>query len=96
MAANINSIAWAMEEPWHGLGTRVDDLMTAEEAINKGNLNYEVALKDICLGEDAATPHLTGRKIEGYKATYCYLIDTMPSHHFVHFSHRFVLYVKIH
>ena len=37
-----HSFASHSEKAWHGLGQVVDNAMTAEEAINLANLDYEV------------------------------------------------------
>jgi phage/plasmid-like protein (TIGR03299 family) len=47
MPANINSMAYAGEVPWHGLGTKLTKRMTSEEALEKGGLNWEVELQDV-------------------------------------------------
>ena len=47
MPANINSIAWNGELPWHKQGTRVDHLMTSAEAIVLGGMNWRVDVAPI-------------------------------------------------
>lgn len=42
MVANINSIAWTGEAPWHGLGTQVESHFDSETAIREGGLDWEV------------------------------------------------------
>lgn len=42
MPANIQSMAYAGETPWHGLGTKVDGLMTSADAIKAGGLDWHV------------------------------------------------------
>lgn len=47
MPANINSIAYANEVPWHGMGTRMKDRFTSEEALKQGGLDWEVEKLEI-------------------------------------------------
>jgi len=47
MPANINSIAYANEVPWHGLGVRLTERMTSEQALEKGGLDWEVQLQGV-------------------------------------------------
>lgn len=47
MVANIDTMAYVGEKPWHGLGTEVPNIMTAEEAIVAGGLNWNVEKKPI-------------------------------------------------
>lgn len=67
MAHNINfkdgkaSFVAVGEKAWHGLGTYVNEAMTAEEAIKLGGLDYIVEKKPIAVAG--------GAKIPGYWAT---------------------------
>jgi len=47
MTANINSIAFTGEVPWHGLGTQCEGLMTSAEAIKLGKLDWGVDVVNI-------------------------------------------------
>lgn len=59
------SFASNSEKAWHGLGQVVDKAMTAAEAINLANLDYEVAKAPVFFNtEEVNNP------IEGYFATY--------------------------
>lgn len=42
MPAAVETMMYAREVPWHGLGTKVDGLQTAEEALEKAGLNWTV------------------------------------------------------
>lgn len=44
MVANINSLAWTGQAPWHNQGTKVDHLMTSAEALEKSGCDWEVEL----------------------------------------------------
>jgi len=46
MAHEIESMAYTGETPWHRLGTKVDHLMTAEEAIKTAGLGWTVSIED--------------------------------------------------
>jgi len=42
MSANIESLFYVREVPWHGLGTRVEEALSSEEAISKAELDWTV------------------------------------------------------
>lgn len=60
MAANVESMFYVRETPWHGLGTRVEEALTSREALIMAGLDWRVEQKPIRT-ED-------GGIIEGYKA----------------------------
>jgi phage/plasmid-like protein (TIGR03299 family) len=65
MAALIESMVWTGETPWHGLGTQVDGLLTAEEVIAKAELDWLIRLRPAF----AKLEDGTYVPIEGYNAT---------------------------
>jgi len=60
MAANVETMFYVREAPWHGLGTRVDEVLCSEDALTEGGLNWKVIQKAI-FSEDNI-------KISGYQA----------------------------
>ena len=60
MAANVETMFYTREKPWHGLGTRVETVPTSKEALQLAGLDWKVIQKSI-LTED-------GSLIEGFKA----------------------------
>lgn len=60
MAANVESMFYTRETPWHGLGTRVFNAPKSKEALELAGLNWKVIQEPICTE--------TGDLIEGYKA----------------------------
>jgi len=67
MAHNIDTMAYSGEVPWHGLGTKVDKVMTAEEAIIAGGLGWKVKKEPIYLksGKMIADKFATVREDRG-------------------------------
>jgi phage/plasmid-like protein (TIGR03299 family) len=49
MPHEVETMAYYGEEPWHGLGTRVPDLMTSAEALRHAGLDWEVELRPVFL-----------------------------------------------
>jgi len=47
MPADIEKMAYAGDVPWHGLGKKVEGLMTAEEAIKAAEMDWEVGLEPV-------------------------------------------------
>lgn len=50
------AMMYAGETPWHGLGTKLDEPASSEEAIKAAGLNYRVDLKPIYTGDGTLIP----------------------------------------
>lgn len=59
MAANIESMFYTREKPWHGLGTYVSEAPTSAEALELAGLNWKVVQKNVYTD--------SGRMIPEYK-----------------------------
>lgn len=59
MAANVESMFYVRETPWHGLGTRVITALSSKEALGLAGLDWKVNQKPI---------YTEGEEIAGYKA----------------------------
>lgn len=67
------SMFFAGEEPWHGLGTKLEGKITSERAIEAANLDWTVGLKPLFAGEpgNTATNYpATGMKMVGHRASF--------------------------
>lgn len=60
MAANVETMFYTREKPWHGLGVKVAEALSSAEALSASGLDWKVEQKDICT-ED-------GLLIPGFKA----------------------------
>lgn len=60
MAANVETMFYVRETPWHGLGTRVEEAVTSDDALRIAGLNWQVEQADVYTDG--------GLLIPGYKA----------------------------
>ena len=60
MAANLETIFYTREKPWHGLGTRVEKAPCSADALRLARLDWQVMQEPIYMG--------MGEIIPGYKA----------------------------
>ncbi len=63
MAANVETIFYTREKPWHGLGTKVTEAPTSEDALRLAGLDWQVRQTPVYTD--------TGEVIPGYKANIC-------------------------
>jgi len=47
MAANVETMFYVRETPWHGLGTKVDEALSSAEALKKAGLDWAVIPKPL-------------------------------------------------
>jgi len=52
MVANVETMAFAGETPWHGLGVKIDDNLTPEEILTVAGLDWEVHRKPLFASQD--------------------------------------------
>lgn len=60
MSANVETMFYVREKPWHGLGTKVDEALTSADALVAAGLDWTVNPLTVYDG--------LGREIVGYKA----------------------------
>lgn len=60
MAANVEAMFYTREKPWHGLGTKVAEAPSSEEALRLAGLDWQVKQEPVYTD--------TGEAIPGYKA----------------------------
>lgn len=47
MSANIETIAWTNQTPWHGLGVKVEKTLTVPQMLNKAKINWTVSKRPL-------------------------------------------------
>jgi hypothetical protein len=47
MSANVETMFYTREAPWHGLGNRVEHALNSEEALQKAGLDWRVIQRSI-------------------------------------------------
>ena len=60
MSANVETMFYVRETPWHGLGTKVMNVLDSREALIAAGLNWNVVQEPIYTTEN--------EPIKGYKA----------------------------
>ena len=56
MSANVETMMYTREKPWHGLGTKVMEAPTSADAIRLAGLNWTVEPKPVYDGEGTPIP----------------------------------------
>lgn len=59
MSANVETMFYVREKPWHGLGTRIEEAPTSADALVYADLDWEVIQRDVYTDD--------GTLIAGYK-----------------------------
>jgi hypothetical protein len=49
MSAEVESMFYVRETPWHGLGIRVEEALTSKDALTLAELDWKVTTKPICI-----------------------------------------------
>ena len=57
MAANVETMFYVRQAPWHGLGVKVDDAPTSEDALILSGLNWNVIQKPIFTNDNELIPN---------------------------------------
>ena len=60
MSANVETMFYVREKPWHGLGVEVKEAPTSSDALVYAGLDWQVEQKDVYTQD--------GKRIAGYKA----------------------------
>lgn len=68
MSAEVETMMSVREVPWHGIGTIVDDKLTAAEALTAAGLDWEVNLEPVFVRYDDDLGADAYRELEGRKA----------------------------
>jgi len=57
MSAKVETMAYANATPWHGIGTEVEEGISAEEMVQAGGLDWEVGLERLYFGKTYRRVH---------------------------------------
>ena len=57
MSANVETMMYVREKPWHGLGTKVDEAPTSAEALELAGLNWNVEQTPVYTADGTLIPN---------------------------------------
>ena len=57
MSANVETMMYVREKPWHGLGTKVDEAPTSAEALDLAGLNWKVEQTPVYTADGTLIPN---------------------------------------
>lgn len=57
MSHEVETMFYTREKPWHGLGVRVEEALTSEEALEKAGLNWEVDQSEVLTSDGVVIPN---------------------------------------
>ena len=57
MSANVETMMYVREKPWHGLGTKVDEAPTSAEALELAGLNWKVEQTPVYTADGTLIPN---------------------------------------
>ena len=60
MAHQAETMAYAGDVPWHGLGTKVEDNLTPQEMIEAAGLNWTVSRRPVFVPQEPDYDHTEG------------------------------------
>ena len=83
MSANVETMFYVREKPWHGLGIRVGTAPTSIDALVLAGLDWEVVQKDVYTenGSLIAGYKINTRSTAGRQKSLDAGPDTAPLHH---------------
>ena len=63
MSHNVETMMYAGREPWHGLGTKVDELCSVEDAIVAAGLEWDVISRQLYWLDELDHPYEAGNQV---------------------------------
>lgn len=69
MPANVETLMYARAVPWHGLGTKVEGLQTAQDALQASGLNWAVLQSDLTYASPDGAPQTVPDQVANIRST---------------------------
>ena len=66
MPANVESMFYVRQAPWHGLGVRVEEAPSSQEALRLSGLDWQVIQQPIATVDGTPHPRVPGQ-LAGYR-----------------------------